>query len=406
MPPVRRRQDYGLWLALLRRCPTPTPCPRCSPTTGCGRPRSRAASSAPPRRPGRSTARSRAWSRPRAGLVPRPQPRPRGAEAGRVAGRSPGLVSRAGRPARSARPREAAGVLQPRRRGARRGAARPKTREKTRARARAWASPSQTKPELSCGCTLTGSGSCTPAEPGGEAVGEEDVLLAEHGRGAGADAEALVEAHAARRAPRASRSAISWLEARAAFSRVSRRRGRGRLRGRPSGSSERPTKRSSPGFAAKKRRMPAQAPGGWTTSSSATSRISPRASVERGVAAAREPGGGEPHHRHVGPGREPVERRAEPRVGVRLLHQHQPVDARARPARRAASSPSARAPRVETATVRLGSSGPTPRGLRPPQPGEGREVPLVARGERRGESPAAAARSGWRRSGGRARRAC
>ena len=35
MPPVRRRQDYGLWLRCCARCPTPTACPSRSPTTGC-----------------------------------------------------------------------------------------------------------------------------------------------------------------------------------------------------------------------------------------------------------------------------------------------------------------------------------------------------------------------------------
>ncbi len=77
MPPLRRRQDYGLWLRLLRQVPYAHALPevladyRVRPGLAVGRQARRRRG-----RPGRSTARSRGSARPRAGLLPRPQSRP------------------------------------------------------------------------------------------------------------------------------------------------------------------------------------------------------------------------------------------------------------------------------------------------------------------------------------------
>ena len=252
MPPLRRRQDYGLWLGLLRQVrlrPRPARGARRLPGAAglaLGRQARRGAGDldALPRGRGARPAARR--------LLPRPQPRPRGWPSGR--GRAASAAQEGPEVGEAAR---SGGGSSARRRARTGGAARPKTRAKTRARARAWAAPSQTKPELSCGCTLTGSGSCTPASPAARQSARKTYSSP---RLAAVPAPTPKPSSKRRPAARtgARRSAISWLEARAAFSRVSRRRrGRGRLRGRPSGSSERPTKRSSPGFSAKKRRMPA-----------------------------------------------------------------------------------------------------------------------------------------------------
>ena len=78
MPPVRRRQDYGLWLRLLRPVPYAHGLPEPLADYRVAPPRSRAASSARRRRPGRSTARSRASAAPApAGTSPTTSPAPR-----------------------------------------------------------------------------------------------------------------------------------------------------------------------------------------------------------------------------------------------------------------------------------------------------------------------------------------
>ena len=165
-------------------------------------------------------------------------------------------------------------------------------------------------------------------EPGGEAVGEEDVLLAEARRGAGADAEALVEADArgAHRA-RAAR-AISWLEARAAFSRVSRRGGAGGAcaagrRGRASGR----RRGRGRGFAAKKRAdagVGARRVGDVVVGEEQQLARGRRRARRCGCARARSMA----RRSTVTSGRAASRSSAGPsrRIGVRLLHQHQVVD--------------------------------------------------------------------------------
>ena len=135
----------------------------------------------------------------------------------------------------------------------------------------------------------------------------------------------------------ARRTASSWLETPPAFSAGQPpRRGPGSAcAARPSGSKERPTRRPVSGCAAKKPRMPSKAPGGWVTSSSATSRISPRAQLERGVAAPRRARCEASAHT-VTSGRAASRSSAGAMRGIgrRLLHQHQVVEpGRGRPAR-------------------------------------------------------------------------
>ncbi len=243
-----------------------------------------------------------------------------------------------------------------------------------------------------------------PRKPGGEAVGEEDVLLAKRCRGVGADAEALVEAdaggaHGAQahgdlvargaggvqpRQPAAGQGALA--RPAVGVERTADEEVEARVLGEEAADAGLGARRVADVVVGEKQDLASRP-------------------VERGVAAAREPGGAEPHDGHVGPGRRAG--RAPGRAAGRRPAPA-PAPAHRRPARTARRGDRARArARRGSRRRRSGSAAPPPRpGGSGRQPSESREVPPVALLERRGGRRAAAGRSGWRRSGGRARRAC
>jgi hypothetical protein len=163
-------------------------------------------------------------------------------------------------------------------------------------------------------------------EPGAQAVGDEDELLAQKGRSAGAYAEAFVEAHPGfphRRDPEGEFMA---------------RGPPGIPAGEPARACRPPARQAlrverKPDEEACLRLIPEEAADGRDGTRGMRhvvvgeqDHLAP-GQVEGGIAAAGEAAAREARHRHVRPGRERVEMCRQARIGIGLLYQHQPVEA-------------------------------------------------------------------------------